>query len=78
MAYDPNLDKYLFSKSWESESGRLTVSVLSYNEGRKKLQITRQNINNAGEVRFVKLGRLNKEEVESILPLIQEALNFMD
>ena len=78
MAYDPNLDKSLFSKSWEDESERLTVSVLSYNQGRKKLQITRQNINNDGEARFVKLGRLSKEEVESILPLIQEALNYMD
>ena len=78
MAYDPNLDKYLFTKSWESESGRLTISVLSYNQGSKKLQITRQNINTAGEVRFVKLGRLNKEEVESILPIIKEALNYMD
>jgi hypothetical protein len=78
MAYNPDLDEYLFSKSWENEWTRLTVSVLSYNKGRKKLQITRQNINTEGQLRLVKLGRLTKQETESILPLIQEALNYMD
>jgi len=74
MPYDSSLDERLFSKSWEIESERLTVSVYSYNKGPKKLQITRENKNNQGEFRFTKLGRLSKEEIEAILPLIQEAL----
>ncbi len=78
MAYNPNLDEYLFSKSWENEWTRLTVGILSYNKGRKKLQITRQNINTEGQLRFVNLGRMTKEEIESILPLIQEALKYLD
>lgn len=77
MPYNPELDESLFSKSWETESERLTVSVYSYNKGVKKLQITREAKNNEDEFRFAKLGRLTKEEVEAILPLIQEALNYM-
>lgn len=78
MPYDPNLDESLFSKSWETESGRLTVSIYSYNKGLKKLQITRENNDGQGNLRFAKAGRMTKEEIEAILPLIQEALNYMD
>ena len=77
MPYDPNLDESLFSKSWESESERLTVNVYSYNKGIKKLQIAREIKNNEGEFKFAKLGRMTKEEVEGILPLIKESLDSM-
>lgn len=78
MPYDADLDVCLFSKPWEDEDGRLTVSIYSYNQGRKKLQINRENRNAQGEFRFAKLGRLTKAEAEAILPLIQEALGEMD
>jgi hypothetical protein len=78
MPYDSNLDESLFSKSWETESERLTVSIYSYNKGQKKLQITRENKNNEGDFKFSKLGRLSKSEITSILPLIQEAIKAME
>lgn len=78
MPYDSKLDENLFSESWESDSERLTVSVYSYNKGAKKLQISRENKNNEGELRFAKLGRLTKDEINGIFPLIQKALNFMN
>ena len=78
MPYDSTLDKQLFSKSFESEMGKIVVSVYSYNNGQKKLQITRENTSTEGEVRFAKLGRLTKPEIEGILPLIQEAIGSMD
>ncbi len=78
MPYDSELDKSLFSKSWESAEQRLTVSVYSYNQGPKKLQINRQNKNEQGDFRFVKLGRMTKEEIESLLPLLKEAMSYMD
>ncbi len=78
MPYNRELDECLFSKSWETESERLTTSVYSYNNGPKKLQITRENKDSQGSYRFVKLGRVTKEEVASLLPLIQEASNHMD
>lgn len=77
MPYDSSLDETLFSKSYENDLSRLTVSVHSYNQGAKKLQINRENKNNMGEFRFTKLGRISKEELESILPFIQEALKLM-
>jgi len=77
MPYDSNLDKSVFSKSWENDTGRLTVSIYSYNEGAKKLQISRENRDAEGGFRFAKLGRMTKEEIESILPLLQEATKSM-
>jgi hypothetical protein len=78
MPYDSNLDERLFSKSWETDSDRLSVSIYSYNQGTKKLQINRERKNKDGELKFAKLGRLTKEEMEAILPLIQEALGQID
>lgn len=78
MPYDSSLDESLFSKSWEGDSGRLTVSVYSYNKGTKKLQVARENRGPEGEYRFAKLGRMTKEEVEAVVPYIQEALKHMD
>jgi hypothetical protein len=73
MPYDASLDKQLFSKSWEDDDNKLTVSIYSYNGGIKKMQISRETKNAEGELRFAKLGRLTKEEFEVILPLLQEA-----
>ena len=77
MPYDPNMDESLFSNAWESEAGRISVSVYSYNKGIKKLQITRENRDGEGGFRFTKLGRMTKEEAEGVLPLMQEALKNM-
>jgi hypothetical protein len=78
MPYDASLDERLFEKSYETERERLTVSVYSYNKGAKKLQITRENKDKNDEFRFTRLGRLSKEEILAILPLIQEALKIID
>ena len=78
MPYDSSLDKQLFVKSLESDAGKITVSVHSYNNGPKKLQIIRENVDEEGNSRFAKLGRLMKKELEGILPYLQEALSSMD
>lgn len=72
-AFDKSLDKELFSESIDFERSKVTVAVFSYNEGTPKLQISRQNKNAEGELTFAKLGRLTKEEVEAILPLMEKA-----
>ena len=77
MPYDSSLDEQLFTKSWESEETKLSVSVYSYNKGVKKVQISRENFNAEGEPRFAKLGRVTKEELEAILPFLQEATNHL-
>ena len=78
MAYDRELDECLFSKSVEKESERLIIGIYSYNKGKKKLQLSRENKDSQGNFKFSKLGRLTKEEVESLLPLLQEAAKHMD
>lgn len=75
MPYDSSLDKQLFTKFWENEGTKVSVSIYSYNNGPKKLQISRENIDAEGQPRFAKLGRMTKEEVEGILPFLQEALS---
>ncbi len=78
MPYDKELDECVFKIIWENENERLTASIYSYNKGTKKLQLTRENKNSKGELRFAKLGRLTKEEVDALLPLIQEVRTHMD
>ena len=77
MPYDSSLDQQLFSRTFETEMGKIVVSIYSYNNGARKLQISRENRDNEGNPRFAKLGRLSKPELEGILPLINEALAQM-
>lgn len=77
MPYDSSLDDQLFSKSLDTDNGRITVSVYSYNNGPKKLQMVRETRDPEGNFRFGKLGRLTKDEVTAVLPIIQEALANM-
>ncbi|MBI2140066.1 hypothetical protein HYU14_04020 [Candidatus Woesearchaeota archaeon] len=77
MAFDKNLDKCLFSEVAEFETSRITVGVFQYNEGEKKLQISRENRTQDNEWNFAKLGRMFKDEAEAVLPLIGKALKVM-
>ena len=78
MPYDSGLDESLYSKQFETETDRITVSVFSYNKGAKKLQISREKNGGQGDYKFSKLGRMSKEELENTLPLLQEAVKHMD
>ena len=75
--FDKSLDKEMFSETIKFETTRISVGVFSYNDGEKKLQISRENMNQDGEWSFAKLGRLFKDEVEKVIPLIQKALKHM-
>ena len=77
MPYDASLDKKVFYETKEFENTRVTVGVFSYNDGEKKLQLSRENMVQPEEWRFAKLGRMSKNEIEEILPLIQDALKQM-
>lgn len=74
MAFDKNLDRNLWSETVEFETSKLTVGVFSYNDGEKKLQVSRENRNQNGEWSFAKLGRMLTEEVEAVIPLMQKAV----
>lgn len=77
MPYDASLDEQVFSKEYETQDGKIIVSVHSYNNGPKKLQVSREVKDRTGNFIFARLGRLSKEEMEGILPFIKEALVLM-
>jgi len=77
MAFDKNLDKELFSETAAFETSRIKVGVYSYNDGEKKMQISRENMSQDGVWSFAKLGRMFKDEAEAVVPLIQKALEHM-
>jgi len=77
MAFDKNLDKELFLETAEWETTKIHVGVFSYNEGEKKLQLSRENISGEGQWSFAKLGRMTKLETEKVLPLMQKAFEEM-
>ncbi len=76
MPYDKSLDEEIFTETKEFGDTRIKVSVFSYNKGQKKLQLSREN-NIENEWRFVRLGRLSKDELEGALPVIQKAMEAM-
>jgi len=77
MPYDASMDEQLFSREWSNDFGKIIVSIYSYNNGPKKLQISREIKGREGQQSFAKLGRLSKDEITGILPIIQEAMGLM-
>ena len=77
MPYDKSLDVEVFKEVKEFEGTRITVGIFSYNGGEKKMQIGRENMDNSNEWRFSKLGRMTKEEVQAVVPLMMKAVESM-
>ena len=76
--YDQTLDVATFKETKEFGETRVTVAVYSYNNGPKKLQISRENLSaNDEDWRFTKLGRLTKVEAQEIVPIIMKAVEKM-
>ena len=77
MPYDQSLDVETFKETKEFEKTRVTIGVFSYNGGAKKLQLTRENLDQNEQWRFAKLGRLTKEEAREIIPIMLRAAEKM-
>ena len=75
--FDKSLDKELFSQVIAFETTRITVGVFSYNDGEKKMQVSRENMSQNGEWSFAKLGRMFKDEAEKVIPVMEKALEKM-
>ena len=76
--FDPALDKELYSEEKMIGNNKLTVKIMSYNDGEAKLQIGRERVNKDGEPTFAKLGRLTLEEITEIMPLLEKGKQFME
>ena len=77
MPYEKSLDVESFKEVKEFNDTRISVGVFSYNNGEKKLQISRENKDQNEEWRFAKLGRMNKQEAKEIIPVIMKAVEKM-
>ncbi|MBW2964220.1 hypothetical protein KY363_02060 [Candidatus Woesearchaeota archaeon] len=77
--FDPTLDKELFAENVNiADNLRIKVSVMSYNDGLAKMQISRERKNREGEWSFAKLGRMTVDEVTAVMPVMQKAKEFME
>jgi len=77
--FDASLDKEVFGESVEFDNSRIKVSVMCYNDGENKLQISRERMNpTTEEWGWAKLGRLTKEEVEKVIPLMEKVKENMN
>ncbi len=77
MPYDKSLDQEIFKEIKEFGETRIAIGVYSYNNGERKLQITREVKTTNEEWRFTKLGRMTKEEVKEIVPIMMKAVENM-
>ena len=77
MPYDKSLDVESFKEVKDFGETRVSVGVFSYNGGEKKLQLTRENQSQTGEWRFAKLGRMTKDEVQEVVPIMTRAVENM-
>ena len=77
--FDKSLDVEVFGEEVAFETTKLRVSVMQYNEGQKKLQVSRENLdNNTGDWKWSKLGRMTSEESKLVVPLMTKALPEME
>lgn len=74
MPYDKSLDAESFKEVKEFGETRVTVGVYSYNGGEKKLQVSRENMDQNGAWRFAKLGRMSVKEAKEVIPLMMKAV----
>ena len=71
-------DHKVFSRAWEGKTWKLIVGVYAFKGGRPRLQITREKTSVKYRNRpYAKLGRMSREEIEGVLPILQEALLHM-
>lgn len=72
--FDPNLDKEIWAEEARvADNMTIKVSVMSYNDGMPKLQISRQRLNKDGQPSFAKLGRMTLDEINAVMPLMEKA-----
>ena len=75
IAYDKELDNEIWSKAIEgNRDTTINVKVMRYNQGQPKIQLLRTD----NQDQFMKLGRITKEEVEKLIPALQEAIEQIE
>jgi hypothetical protein len=84
VAYERDLDKTIWSKDVDISSPynkgtkfKFVVSVMSYKGGQPKIDLKRLSYGAFQKGEYGKIGRITKDEMESLIPAIKEAMGRM-
>jgi hypothetical protein len=77
--FNKELDKTIEKEvlDFPDRNTKIVVALMQYNEGQKKLQLSRVNVREGEDV-FAKLGRLTKEEAEKVVEAMTNAIKGWD
>lgn len=77
--YDKSKDSELKKEIISINPGKdIVVGIYSYDSGQKKLQISRRVATTTGQGGFRPIGRMTKDEIEKILPVINKLMKELD
>ena len=84
MAYNRELDETIWTKDVDISSPfnkgtkfKFVVSVMRYKDGQPKIDLKRLTYGSYQKGEYGKVGRITKNEMESLIPVIEEALLYM-
>lgn len=77
MSYNSEKDILVRMFEMSQDKGTLQFSIISYDNGKPKLQITRMFEKKDGSVGYSKMGRLDREEVKFFLDHGSEMLELI-
>lgn len=74
MVFDMSKDKVLKELTLEAEKGnqRIEVKLVSYNNGPEKIQLSRLEVSDGAEPKYLKLGRMTLTEAERVRDALAE------
>jgi hypothetical protein len=78
MPYDSSKDECIKIIGVTSGVNEIEVGLWSYNKGKPKVSMLRKGIKRSGEPWTSSIGRISKEELEALLPLLHEAKKILD
>ncbi len=77
MGYNPDNDKLIKLFESSEDNNGLQFSIMSYNNGEKKLQMVRSYNKKDGTLGYGNTGRISKIELEWLKNNIEEILSYM-
>lgn len=78
MAYDQSKDKLIKLFERKENKGTLMISIMSYNNGDKKIQIGRSYEKKDGSLGYSGMGRLTLSELKWFNEIYDEILKYMN
>jgi hypothetical protein len=84
MVYNRNLDETIWTKDVDISNPfnkgtkfKFVVSVMRYKDGQPKIDIKRLTYGAYKKGEYGKVGRISKYELDILLPMIEEAMEYL-